>query len=124
VVELRKGFLMMSDALFSFLIISSSIVIIHQLIIETPSYSRQYLYTVTSDAATLIEESSGNRINDILNESPENICLQSMIKDYETMSEQVVTKTGCTTPTGEITVSQRTLVEDDYYLITVKGWWS
>jgi hypothetical protein len=126
--SMRKGFLMTSDALLALIIISSSIFIMNQLLINKPSYENDYLQSVTDDAATLIEKSEINNILDIINNAPRTVCLSSTVSLYNgnvlINSTKSVSSNCPSNYFGTNTLSRRTYVNNnDYYLITVTGFY-
>lgn len=119
---MRRGFLMISDAIIALIIISLSTVIINQLLSEQVSYQQLLIHEVTRDAAALIEEKGQTQT--IIDSTSNNICLKAIIKHYDGtnyLSQEEYNKTGCGIEGSEIKVTHRTSLNQT---ITVKGWFN
>lgn len=125
---MKKAFIMTSDALIAFLIISISLTTTQFLLKQDTSEKSNYLHALTNDAATLIEYSETENLPEILNIAPSSTCLKAVIRKYEGLSlknERIKSTKGCPESyTGEVTVSSRTFINnEENYLIIIQGWY-
>lgn len=123
----KRGFLMTTDAILAFIIISFSVVITHQFLISKATFERSYLHSVTSDAAALIEDSMTENIPEILNIAPNNICLKSLIITYKNngqVQEKTKVTKGCPQDgRSDTSISRRTYLGENKEIIIVYGWY-
>ncbi len=116
---------MISDALLAFLVISSSIIMIESLLNINIDYTNQYLHSVVSDTATLIDYSGINNTQTIINSAPRGMCLKAVITNINgTIINELVTN-GCPTTfnNDKAVIFRTTIQHNNYYLIKVSGWW-
>jgi len=123
----RRGFLMMTDVIIAMMLVSFTVIMVNQLLSNSVDYDNNYLQSLTSDAAALIEASGLDEAQAVVNSAPEQTCLKAIIREYNgssLSSENVSVTTGCPSDySGEVSASTRTYTTDtNNYLIIINGW--
>ena len=123
----RNGFLMMTDALLAFIIVSLASVITHQLLLTNTSYERNNLQSIASDAAILTAKNYGTSVDSILSLTPSNTCIKIVISEYNgatLISSTEKVNTGCPgKERGDVVVSYSSYLQNDkQYRVRVAAW--
>ena len=127
VISQRRGFLMTTDALLAFIIVSLASVITHQLLLTNTSYERNNLQSIASDTAILTAKNYGADTSNLLSLTPGNTCIKVLISEYNgasLISSTEKVNTGCPSKErGDIVAAYSSYVQNNrQYLVRVNAW--